>query len=602
MSDSEINSIPEKVRNPNDYTGRTTDGYALGEKLGAGTFGVVYVGERDGKKFSLKLLPANDPLLASTLQKELDAQKGLKHPNIREIYEFHPDARFDDNGDDPLSLLVMEYVDGTHLKVAEVDNNALYVIALQVKEALKAAHDHGIINKDVKPTNILVTQDGQAKVCDFGLAKRVEEHSMQVEQSMPISDAAPAQRSLQSPGTYGYFPPGEKADSPAYDLYSFGVTLYQMIMQKVEFPDADVYEDVEEKAEKRELENPSALAELVKALTLKRHKRPKDFAEVEKTEGWKAIQQKADEIAKYGKIAEELYEDFKQEVRESELEDKDDINELISTYYPDPEKIPILRQNLTTLIEMERKAREKIETTQEESEPSADLEKSLQIYEKYISLLNQLNPKKITDELADNIAYAAWKEGLEPEYVDYIVESIARRRKKGLFRRVKEYLFGKKDSLAGKSKQEIRVRLREFARTVTHPKSVKRAKRIGRKYNVFVEDIVEETVRELAKVNARAAADLPYYHILNDTRRFDQFEAIARYCDRQNVNVENILEEAAQKVAETRKDRIGPELMDALRKRYSKAFQNRPDYHQISASTAKIAKKPTDTEHSLLSP
>jgi hypothetical protein len=150
-------------------------------------------------------------------------------------------------------------------------------------------------------------------------------------------------------------------------------------------------------------------------------------------------------------------------------------------------------------------------------------------------------------------AASAWKEGLKPEYVDYIVESIARRREKGLLRRVAEGLyefFGKtnpaglsdiKDSLADKSKQEIREELRKHAQA--HPKSIKYIKKIGRKYNVFVEDIFEETVRKLATVNVRAE-NFP----LSFTTSYKQLEAVAKYCHNQNVPIEDILEEASIKL------------------------------------------------------
>gem|GEM_PF-4930498 len=573
MSDSEINSIQENARprDPNDYTGRSIEGYKVLEKLGAGTFGEVYVGERDGKKFALKLLPTNDPLLASTLQKELDAQKGLKHPNIREIYDFCPNAHFDDNNNDPLSLLVMEYVDGTHLKVAEVDNNALYVIALRVKEALEAAHNQGIINKDVKPTNILVAKDSQAKVCDFGLAKKVEEHSMGMDCSMPVTSDAP-QRSLQSPGTYGYFPPGEKADSPAYDLFSFGVTLYQMVLQQIEFPDADVFDDVKTKAEERGLANPEGLAELIKNLTLKKQKRPKDFTEVEKTKGWKAIYEKAQEIAEYGKIGEEVYDDLQERVQESSLDSllKQALLKSIRMYYHRADKIPELEKRFEELLAEQ----EKPPIAQEDSQAN------FPIYKKYIHLINDINPKKITDELADNIAYSAWKEGLAPKYVDFIVESIARRREKGLLRRIKEGLFETEDEYSGKSKAELREELRKQAKA--HPKYLKHIKNTGRKHNIFVEDIFEEAVRELATANVKAE-NFP----LSFTTSYKQLEAVAKYCHNQNVPIENILEEAAIKIETKFWAEVRTEL---LLKKYPKAFEKRPTYSQLVKDTEKICK------------
>jgi len=127
------------------------------------------------------LLHPNDPSLGTTLQKEIDAQRGFMHENVRNIYDFIPVAHFDDNGNEPLSLLVMEYIDGANLKVSETDNSAFYIITEQVKRALETAHAVGIIHKDLKPANIIVTKDGTAKLTDFGLAKRIEEHSLQLD-------------------------------------------------------------------------------------------------------------------------------------------------------------------------------------------------------------------------------------------------------------------------------------------------------------------------------------------------------------------------------------------------------------------------------------
>jgi serine/threonine protein kinase len=105
MSDSNIVSIPEREKpiDRNDYTGRTIDGYTLDKKLGEGGIGVVYSAEKNGCKAALKFLHTNNPSLVNALQKELDAQKGFMHENVRTAYGFRPDICFDDNGDEPLA-------------------------------------------------------------------------------------------------------------------------------------------------------------------------------------------------------------------------------------------------------------------------------------------------------------------------------------------------------------------------------------------------------------------------------------------------------------------------------------------------------------------
>lgn len=586
MSDSDIVSIPEREqpRDPNDYTGRTIDGYTLGEKLGEGGIGVVYSAEKDGKTFAVKLLRQNNPSLGSTLQKEFTAQEKISHENIRKINEFHQSACFEYDGHEPLAMLVMEYVDGSHLDVTKVDDESVYSITVQITKALKAAHDAGIVHKDLKPTNILITKDGKVKVSDFGLAKIVQEHSL-LEQSIPMS-SAPLEPSITGPGTYGYFPPGEKEAEPARDLYSLGVILYQMVTGTKDFPDPDVYDDVKEAAERKELERPEAIAELVKNLVSKKQKRCWDISELETLEGYRCIANAENRF--FRNVSEYLKTQF--EYCEGLVENQEELEKNLESYLKVPRKhrlqavknvlfrfSPKDREFLATMLsskefhgksdsdellrislklfsfeefvklsglsdpeqyqkmwkkfnkasdlatecgfekyfeqqEMELWARykdkfdqaEAAEKTRKELETEqiqTIQEASFPTYQKYIKLIDKINPSKITDELADNIAYAAWEEGLAPEYVDYIVESIEKRRGKGLLRRVKESLFGTKDEYSGKSKQEIREELRKYAGFI-QPKCIKHAKKIGRKYNIFVEDIIEEAVRELAELKA----------------------------------------------------------------------------------------------------
>ncbi len=164
-------------------------------------------------------------------------------------------------------------------------------------------------------------------------------------------------------------------------------------------------------------------------------------------------------------------------------------------------------------------------------------EANFPIYKKYIQILKDINPRKITDELADNIAYSAWKEGLKPEYVDYIVESIARRREKGLVSRIKEGLFGNKDAYSGKSKQEIREKIRKHAQSINDPAwsnpTIKNIKKAGRNHNVFVDDIIEDVVRGLAEKLAHEALVMPGDGTHNGNfRRTRQLETMVRYAHR----------------------------------------------------------------------
>ncbi|MBD3304228.1 protein kinase [Candidatus Woesearchaeota archaeon] len=679
MSDSEIVSIPdyERPRDPHDYTGRTIDGYTLGEKLGEGGIGIVYSAEKDDKTFAVKLLRQNTPSLGSTLQKEFTAQEKISHENIRKIKEFHQSACFDDNGNEPLALLVMEYVGGSHLDVTKVDDESVYSITVQVTKALKAAHDAGIVHKDLKPTNILITQDGTVKVSDFGLAKIVQDHSL-LEQSIPMS-SAPFERSITGPGTYGYFPPGENEAEPARDLYSLGVILYQMVTGTKDFPDPDVYDDVKEAAERKKLERPEAIAELVKNLVSKKQKRCCDISEMETLEGYKCIANAENRF--FRKVSEYLKDQLK--YCEGPVENQEELEKNLKSYLKTPRKhrlqavknvlfrlSPEDREYLANMLssaefhgksdsdellrislqllsfeefiklsdlsdpeqyqkmwkkfnkasglatewgfedyfeqeemalwakykdkfdqaEAAEKARKELETEQSQNAQEANFP----TYQKYIQLIGRINLVKITDELADNIAYSAWKEGLEPEYVDYIVESIAHRRGKGLFRRIKDGLFEQsadEDIYDGLSKKKIREKMQKYAqgfRTVAisnfsfQNQMLNSIKKGGRKHNVFVEDIIEEAVRSLAERYAREALEMPGDGTYNSNfRRTRQIKTMMRSANLHGVFVEDICDKAAEELWKQKQIVFTKKELRELHARYPKAFEKRPNYFQI---------------------
>ncbi len=256
-----------------ERSGQKIPGYKIIEKLGAGAMATVWKGKQLSldRMVAIKVLPrkfTNNPQFIERFYAEGRAAAQLNHPNIVQAYDVGKAGDY--------HFFVMEYVEGSTVfdeivKIKRYNEREALEIGMQVAEALQHAHERGLIHRDVKPKNIMLTKAGFAKLADMGLARAISD-----------KEAAEAEQG-KAFGTPYYISPeqirGEMNITPAADIYSLGATLYHMVTGNVPFdgknPSAVMHKHLKEQLVPPDHVNPKLSAGISEVIEMMMSKDPR---------------------------------------------------------------------------------------------------------------------------------------------------------------------------------------------------------------------------------------------------------------------------------------------------------------------------------------